>query len=90
MPSQPVAAYVFRGSHKWGTLDSDRDIRNKLYLSEWRLESSYRIDTGWRDVQIELGAGASLDSRVTYRDHHEGRQKVRMENRLYGMVALRW
>lgn len=32
-----------RHGEKWGTLDSDREITDKLYLQEWRLDGRYRL-----------------------------------------------
>ena len=79
-----------RYGEKWGTLDSDREITDKLYLQEWRLGGRYRLSLMEDDLALIVGAGISLQTRVHYLDLDAGARRERMEDRLYVSLSLRW
>ncbi len=81
---------VARHGDKWATLDSERQGRDKLYLNEWRAGGHYRIDSGWGNLSLELGAGLGFDTRIRYRDDMAGRITVRPGDRLFGSLTVRW
>lgn len=80
-----------RKGDRWATLDEAREVEGALYLREWRAELTYRINTGeilWPEVV--LGIGASVDTRVQYRDLESGTLDLRLGNALLGSVRLNW
>ncbi len=79
-----------RYGDKWATLDGDRRLQGKLYLREWRLGGRYRLATVWQRLELALGAGVSLGSRVDYHDLQAGARSERLENRWYASVEVRW
>lgn len=81
---------IERYGDKWATLDSERELRDALYLSEWRLGGHYRVPLPGRDWQLELGAGVSLATRVRYRDRQLGQQRERLADRIYASLGLHW
>ncbi len=81
---------VERHGEKWGTLDSDRQVTDKLYLQEWRLGGRYRFPFRQGDLALVVGAGISLHTRVHYLDLDAGSRRERMEDRLYASLGLRW
>ncbi|MBZ2168748.1 hypothetical protein [Marinobacter sp. F4216] len=82
---------VGRDGDRWATLDKARAVESSLYLREWRAELSYRIRPG-RDAwpALELGIGASADTRVRYQDLQAGTQDVRLGDALLGSIKLNW
>ncbi|MDO8863761.1 hypothetical protein Q6D67_18875 [Haliea sp. E1-2-M8] len=79
-----------RYGEKWGTLNSDRQIADKLYLHEWRLSGLYRLSLRQGDLALVVGAGMSLHTRVHYLDLDAGTRRERLEDRLYVSLGLRW
>jgi hypothetical protein len=79
-----------RYGDKWATLDAPRQRHSKLYLSEWRLTGTLSLPAGRQGARVEIGGGISLDSRVDYLDMSAGRRSVRLEDRVFGQLALHW
>lgn len=80
-----------RKGDRWATLDPDREVEGALYLREWRTELTYRIGSGrklW--PAVVLGIGASVDTRVRYRDLESGTVDLRLGDALLGSVRLDW
>lgn len=81
---------IKRHGEKWGTLDSTRQVTDKLYLQEWRLGGRYRLSLRAADLALVVGAGMSLHTRVQYLDLDAGVASERLEDRLYLSLGLRW
>lgn len=80
-----------RKGDRWATLDKAREVESALYLREWRTELTYRIDSGeglW--PAVILGIGASVDTRVRYRDLEAGTLDLRLGDALLGSVRFGW
>ncbi|WP_417531181.1 hypothetical protein [Marinobacter lipolyticus] len=80
-----------RVGDRWATLDEAREVENALYLREWRAELTYRISSGkelW--PAVVLGLGASVDTRVQYRDLDAGTLDLRLGDALLGSMRLNW
>ena len=80
-----------RRGDRWATLDPDRKVESALYLREWRAELRYRIRTArqwWPSVVV--GIGASVETRVRYRDLEAGTPDVRLGDALFGTIKLTW
>lgn len=80
-----------RKGDRWATLDREREVENALYLREWRAELRYRIRTTrpwWPSV--EVGIGASVDTRVRYQDLEAGTLDQRLGDALFGTITLGW
>lgn len=80
-----------RKGDRWATLDKAREVESALYLREWRTELTYRINSGeglW--PAVILGLGASLDTRIRYRDLGAGTLDLRLGDALLGSVRLGW
>ncbi|WP_155939980.1 hypothetical protein [Marinobacter sp. HL-58] len=90
-PGEQWGLRVERKGDRWATLDGARDIESALYLREWRAELSYRVSPGeGRWPAVELGLGASVDTRVQYRDLAEGTLDQRLGDALLGSLRLGW
>ncbi|MFO7552927.1 MAG: hypothetical protein R6W80_16090 [Haliea sp.] len=81
---------IERHGEKWGTLDSGRQVTDKLYLQEWRLDGRYRLALREDDLALVVGAGISLQTRVHYLDLDAGSRRERLDDRLYLTLGLRW
>ena len=80
-----------RKGDRWATLDQSREVESALYLREWRTELSYRIYSGTkRRPTVVLGLGASVDTRVRYRDLEAGSLDQRLGDALFGSLRLGW
>ncbi|MCL7943724.1 hypothetical protein [Marinobacter sp. ATCH36] len=80
-----------REGDRWATLDQAREVENTLYLREWRTELTYRVSSGDRLwPTVVLGIGASLDTRVQYRDLEAGTQDLSLGDALLGSIMLGW
>ncbi|MFL1454962.1 hypothetical protein ACJO5Y_10995 [Marinobacter sp. GN3S48] len=80
-----------REGDRWATLDPAREVESALYLREWRTELTYRIRSGERLwPAVVLGIGASVDTRVRYRDQDAGTLDLRLGDALFGSVRLGW
>lgn len=80
-----------RRGDRWATLDSAREVESALYLREWRGELTYLASPGegpWPSVT--LGLGASVDTRVRYRDLAAGTLDQRLGDALLGSLRLGW
>lgn len=80
-----------RKGDRWATLDQAREIESALYLQEWRTELTYRLNTGsgtW--PAVVLGVGASVDTRVSYRDLTNGTVDLHLGNAILGSIRLGW
>lgn len=80
-----------RVGDRWATLDEAREVESALYLREWRAELTYRINSGkalW--PAVVLGLGASVDTRVRYRDLDAGTLDLRLGDALLGSIRLNW
>lgn len=80
-----------RKGDRWATLDQAREIESALYLREWRTELTYRLNTGsgtW--PAVVLGIGASVDTRVRYRDLTKGTLDLHLGNAILGSIRLGW
>ncbi len=80
-----------RRGDRWATLDPAREVESALYLREWRAELTYRISSGdelW--PAVVLGVGASVDTRVRYRDLEAGTLDKRLGDALLGSIKLGW
>ncbi|MCG2580275.1 MAG: hypothetical protein KA296_05280 [Marinobacter sp.] len=80
-----------RVGDRWATLDKAREVESALYLREWRAELTYRISSGnalW--PAVVLGLGASVDTRVRYRDLDAGTLDLRLGDALLGSIRLDW
>lgn len=80
-----------REGDRWATLDPAREVEGALYLREWRTELTYRMGSGegsWPTVV--LGLGASVDTRVRYRDLESGTLDQRLGDALLGSIRLGW
>lgn len=82
---------VERMGDRWATLDKAQATKSTLYLREWRTELTYRIRPGdERWPAVILGIGASIDTRVRYRDFEEGTLDTRLGDALFGSIRLSW
>ncbi len=79
-----------RHGEKWGTLDSDREVKGATYLSEWRFEVSGLVPIAQRGIRLRLAAGLSFDTTLRYRDLDRGQVRDRLENAAYGRIAFHW
>lgn len=80
-----------RKGDRWATLDEAREVEGALYLREWRAELTYRVRPAeglWPSVV--LGVGASVDTRVQYRDLATGTRDQRLGDALLGSLRLGW
>lgn len=80
-----------RMGDRWATLDHAREIESALYLREWRTELTYRLNTGsgtW--PAVVLGVGASVDTRVSYRDRANGTVDLHLGNAILGSIRFGW
>lgn len=80
-----------RKGDRWATLDKAREVESALYLREWRVELTYRIASGnqlWPSVDV--GIGASVDTRVRYRDLQSGTLNQRLGDALLGSIRFGW
>lgn len=80
-----------REGDRWATLDPARDVESALYLRGWKTELTYRINSGggsW--PAVVLGLGASVDTRVRYRDLEAGPLDQRLGDALLGSIRLDW
>jgi hypothetical protein len=80
-----------RKGDRWATLDQAREIESALYLQEWRTELTYRLNTdsgAW--PAVVLGVGASVDTRVRYRDLTNGTVDLHLGNAILGSIRLGW
>ncbi len=80
-----------RKGDRWATLDQTQEVESALYLREWRAELTYRISSGdelW--PAVVLGIGASIDTRVRYRDQEAGTLDQRLGDALLGSIRLGW
>ena len=90
-PSRRWRIAFAREGDRWATLDGDRAIESSLYLREWHAELTHRLGDfrpGLPD--IEFGLGASIESRVRYRDLQQGMVDRRLGNAIYGSMRLNW
>lgn len=90
-PSERWELRLERKGDRWATLDKAREVESALYLREWRTELTYRIDSGeglW--PAVVLGIGASVDTRVRYRDLEAGTLDLRLGDALLGSVRFGW
>jgi hypothetical protein len=90
-PGHLWAFRVERNGDRWATLDKDREVEGALYLGEWRTELTYRVYQGgaFRPT-IFLGIGASLDTRVQYKDLNTGTEDLSLGNALLASLRLGW
>lgn len=80
-----------RVGDRWATLDRAREVESALYLREWQAEVRYRVLAGadaWPD--LVLGLGASVDTRVRYRDLDTGTRDLHLGETLLGSITLHW
>lgn len=90
-PAKRWKLQLERKGDRWATLDAAREVEGALYLREWRAELTYRINTGKRLwPEVVLGIGASVDTRVRYRDLEAGTVDLRLGDALLGSVRLNW
>jgi len=90
-PGQLWEFRLERNGDRWATLDNAREVESALYLQEWRTELTYRIHQGnesWPTVV--LGIGASLDTRVQYKDLNTGTEDLSLGDALFGSLRLDW
>lgn len=90
-PGERWAIRLERKGDRWATLDQAREVKSALYLREWRAELTYRISSGdelW--PAVILGLGASVDTRVRYRDLEAGTLDLRLGDALLGSIRLGW
>lgn len=90
-PGERWKLQLERKGDRWATLDAAREVESALYLRGWRAELTYRVSAG--DEQwpaIVLGFGASLDTRVRYRDLDAGTLDRRLGDALLGSIQLGW
>ena len=88
-PGNRWALRLARDGDRWATLDAAREVEGALYLREWRAELTYRLGSGngfWPTVV--LGLGASVDTRVRYRDLGAGTVDQRLGDALFGSIRL--
>jgi len=82
---------IARKGDRWATLDQARAVESALYLREWRAELSYRVSSGeGSGPAMVLGIGASVDTRVRYRDLQAGTLDLRLGDALVGSIRLGW
>ncbi|WP_418140556.1 hypothetical protein NUW46_15290 [Marinobacter sp. MA] len=82
---------VERNGDRWATLDKTREVENALYLREWRTEIEYRAYDGrgaW--PAVTLGVGASVDTRVRYKDLNTGTEDLKLGDALLASLRLDW
>lgn len=90
-PGERWTLQLERKGDRWATLDGTRKVENALYLREWRAELSYRVSSGNRRwPEVELGVGASVDTRVRYRDLDAGTLDQRLGDALLASIQLGW
>lgn len=86
--------WVFRMERmgdRWATLDKTQQVESALYMREWRTELTYRIRAGdERWPAVILGIGASIETRVRYRDFEEGTLDLRLGDAFFGSIRLSW
>lgn len=88
-PAERLTLRLARQGDRWATLDATRAIEGALYLNEWRAELSYRMGSGrglWPAVVV--GIGASVDTRLQYRDLNVGTVDQRLGDALFGSIRL--
>lgn len=86
----PWYVTLHRYGRKWGTLDRDETVEGRLYLTEWRFETSTRLSPGDNGVSIRAGGGLSFDTRIRYLDLDRGFIEARQEPAAYVFVSGRW
>ncbi|MDL0433571.1 hypothetical protein QPM17_20720 [Marinobacter sp. TBZ242] len=80
-----------RTGDRWATLDQDQEVEGALYLREWRAELTYRIRSAEeQSPEMVVGLGASVDTRVRYRDLEAGTVDRRLGDALLGTIRLNW
>lgn len=90
----PVQRWEFRverNGDRWATLDKTREVESALYLREWRTELEYRAYDGRRAwPAVTLGVGASVDTRVRYKDLNTGTEDLKLGDALLASLRLDW
>ncbi|QTN43377.1 hypothetical protein [Marinobacter salsuginis] len=82
---------VERNGDRWATLDQNREVESALYLREWRTELEYRAYDGRRAwPAVTLGVGASVNTRVRYKDLNTGTADLKLDDALLASVRLDW
>ncbi|NMT64389.1 hypothetical protein [Marinobacter orientalis] len=90
-PGQLWQLRLERKGDRWATLDGAREIKSTLYLREWRAELTYRVRSAGKFwPAVVLGLGASIDTRVRYRDLVAGTLDQRLGDALLGSIRLGW
>ena len=90
-PGQVWAFRVERNGDRWATLDKDREVESALYLREWRTQLTYRLHQGGQSwPTIVLGIGASLATRVQYKDLNTGTEDLSLGDALLASLRLDW
>ena len=90
-PGQLWEFRVERNGDCWATLDQAREVESALYLQEWKTELTYRIHQGSESwPTVVLGIGASLDTRVQYKDLNTGTEDLSLGDALLASLRLDW
>jgi|TARA_B100000519_G_scaffold169800_1_gene155213 hypothetical protein len=72
-------------------MDKDREVESALYLREWRTQLTYRLHQGGQSwPTIALGLGASLATRVQYKDLNTGTEDLSLGDALLASLRLDW
>lgn len=89
-PSERWHLSVERLGDKWGALDESREQESTVRVEEWRLTLTRRFRDLYRGVGVELGGGASFDTRVRYREEDGSGVRQTLGDRPFLLVRLRW
>lgn len=82
------SAGMERYGQKWGVLDSERELESRLYHSEWRLQAGWHVPAGWRNSQLDLALGVSVDRRMRFTSTSNRVQRYRPGNSIYASVGV--
>lgn len=78
-----------RYGEKWGTLDSERQVKTATYLQEWRFEAGWQMPVQGR-LSAQVHIGASIDSRFRQYDLAQGWQTLRLGDTTYLGFGFNW